>query len=80
MSFDEVTTIYNGFWICIHAYVIQSWVRIPILLQVKCIMDGFGNNNLIEIIIVTLIRCGGLRKEDVSEKLLCFGADGTFVF
>jgi hypothetical protein len=43
-------------------------------------VDGLGNNNLIEIIIVTLIRCGGLRKEDVLEKLLCFGANGAFVF
>ncbi len=80
MSCDEITTIDNGFWICIHAYVVQSWVRIPILLQVECIMDGFGNKNLIEVIIVTLIRWWGLRKEDVSKKMLCFGANGAFVF
>ncbi len=35
ISCDEVTMIDNGSWICIHAYVVQSWVRIPILLQVE---------------------------------------------
>jgi hypothetical protein len=30
LSCDAVTMINNGSWICIHAYVVQSWVRIPI--------------------------------------------------
>jgi hypothetical protein len=80
VSCDEVTTVDNGFWICIHAYVVQSWVRIPILLQVECVVDGLGNKNLIEVIIVILIRCRGLIKEDVSKTLLCFGVNGAFFF
>ncbi len=43
-------------------------------------MDGLGNNNLTEVIIVVLMRCGGLTREDVSKKLLCFGANGAFIF
>jgi hypothetical protein len=43
-------------------------------------MDGAGNNNLIEVIIVILIRCGSLIREDVLTNLLCFGVDGAFVF
>jgi hypothetical protein len=34
----------NGSWICIHAYVVQSWVRIPILLQVEWVVDRMGSN------------------------------------
>jgi hypothetical protein len=71
MSCDEVTsTIDNGFSICIHAYVVQLWVRFLILFQVERIVDGLGGINLIEIIIVALMRCGDLTREDVSKKLL----------
>jgi hypothetical protein len=80
VSCDEVTTIDNSSWICIYVHVVQSWVKIPILLQVECIMDGLGNNNLTKVIIVTLIRCKGFIREDVSKKLICFGANGAFVF
>jgi hypothetical protein len=31
-------------------------------------------------VIVALMRCGGLTREDVSKKLLCFGANGAFIF
>ncbi len=43
-------------------------------------MDGLGNNNLTEVIIVALMKCGGLTREDVSKKMLCFGANGAFIF
>jgi hypothetical protein len=43
-------------------------------------VDGLGKNNLIEVIIVALMRCGGLTREDVSKKMLSFGANGTFIF
>jgi len=80
MSCDEVTIVDNGSWICTHAYVVQLWVKVPILLQIEYIMHGSNNNNLTEIIIVTLMKFGGLTREDKSKKLLCFGVDGAFVF
>jgi hypothetical protein len=48
--------------------------------QVEQIVDGLGGNNWTKVIIVALMRCGGLTREDVSKKLLCFGANGTFIF
>jgi hypothetical protein len=42
-------------------------------------MDGFGFNNFIEVIMATLMKGGGLIKEDVTKKL-CFGVDGAFLF
>jgi hypothetical protein len=78
MSCDEITIVDNGSWICTH--VVQLWVKVPILFQIECIMDGSGSNTLIEIIIVALMKYGGLTREDMSKKLLCFGANGAFIF
>jgi hypothetical protein len=50
------------------------------LFQVERIVDGLGGKNLTKVIIVALIRCGDLTREDVSKKLLCFGANRTFIF
>ncbi len=80
MSCDEITIIDNGSWICTHAYVVQLWVKVPIMLQIECIMDGLGSNNLTKIIIVAWMKYGGLTREDMSKTLLCFGVDGAFVF
>ncbi len=77
---NEVTTIDNVSWICIHAYVVQSLVKVPILLQIEHIVNGSSSNNLTKVIIITLMRCGGLTMKDVSKKLLCFGVDGAFIF
>ncbi len=76
---DEVTTIDNDSWICVHAYMVDSWIKVLILLCVERVMDGYGFNNLTEIIMSTLMKGGALIKEDVTKKL-CFGVDGPFVF
>ncbi len=79
-SCDEVTTIDNGSWICVHAYMVDFWIRVLILLCVEGVMDGPDFNNLTEVIMmVTLMKGEGLIKEDVTKKL-CFGVDEAFVF
>jgi hypothetical protein len=45
------------------------------LLCVERIVDGYGSNNLTEIIMVALMKGGGLIREDVAKKK-CFGAYG----
>ncbi len=42
-------------------------------------MDGSSSTNLIEVIMVALLKGGGLIKEDVAKKL-CFGADVASIF
>jgi hypothetical protein len=32
---DEVSTMDNGSWISIHAYVMQHWVKVPMLISLK---------------------------------------------
>ncbi len=76
---DEVTTIDNGSWICVHAYMVDFLIRVLILLCVEGVMDGSGFNNLTEVIMATLMKGEGLIKEDVTKKV-CFDVDGAFVF
>jgi hypothetical protein len=52
----------------------------PILVCVNKIVDGFGSNNPIEIIMNVLLKDGGLSRQDFSKKILCFGAYGMNVF
>jgi hypothetical protein len=54
--------------------MVDFWIRVLILFCVEKIMDGSGSNNLIEVIMVALLKGGGLTKEDVAKKL-CFGVD-----
>jgi hypothetical protein len=49
-SYDEVTTIDNGSWICVYAYVVDGWTRVHVLICVDQIVDGSSSNNLTEVI------------------------------
>jgi hypothetical protein len=75
-----VATINNGYWICVHAYVVDGWTKVLILICVEQIVDGLGSNNLTKVIMNFMMKGGGLSKEELSKKLLCFGADGMNVF
>jgi uncharacterized protein related to proFAR isomerase len=50
------------------------------LVCVDQIVDGLNSNNLIEVIMNPMMKGGGLSKEELSKKLLCFGVDGVNVF
>jgi hypothetical protein len=50
------------------------------LVCVEQIADGLGSNNLIEVIMNFMMKGGGLNKEELSKKLLCFGVDQVNVF
>jgi len=65
---------------CIHAYVLEFWVRVLILFQVEWIVNSSGSFNFTKVIMATLMKCGGLPKVDVAKKLLFFNADGAFVW
>jgi hypothetical protein len=79
-SYDEVTTIDNGSWICVNAYTVDGWTKVPILICVDQIVNGSNSNNLIKVIMNSMMKGGGLSREKLSKKLLCFGADGINVF
>jgi hypothetical protein len=43
----EVSTIDNGSWISIHAYVVQNWSRVPYLISLEKVVEGPGSDNLV---------------------------------
>ena len=40
LTCDEVSTIDNGSWISIHAYVVQNWSRVPFLISLEKVVEG----------------------------------------
>jgi hypothetical protein len=71
----------NQIWISIHVYVVNSdYFRLPYLLALERVEGGTGSNNLTKLITSFLKENGGLLRENIQTKLLCFGADGASVF
>ncbi len=64
---------------CMHI-VVDCWTRVPTLVCVYKIVDMLGSNNFIELIMNAVMKGGGLTKEDLSRKFLCFGVDEVNVF
>jgi hypothetical protein len=54
--------------------------KVFILIWVDQIVDGLGFNNLIKVTINFMMEGGGLSKEELSKKLLCFAVDGVNMF
>ncbi len=57
---DEVSTMHNWSWIFIHAYVMQHWVKIPMLNYLQKVVDGVEADNLTIVIMEALQKGGGL--------------------
>jgi hypothetical protein len=64
LSCDEVTTIDNGWWICVHAYVIDCWSKVPILVCLDTIVDRSCSNNLTQVIMNALLKCSDWLKRN----------------
>jgi len=49
---DEVSTINNQSWLSIHCYVVENWVRIPILISLDRVVTTLqvqGSENIIKV-------------------------------
>ncbi len=60
---DEVFTIDNQSWLSIHCYVVENWVRIPILIsldRVVTTLQVHGSESIIKVFIEALMTNGGL--------------------
>jgi hypothetical protein len=77
---DETTSVDNGSWLSVHAYVYEDWTRVPHLIALSRIQEAPTADHLIPVIVEALEKGGGVGSEDLREKLLCFGADGVTVF
>jgi len=80
ISVDKVTTIDNTLWLGVHVYAMDSWEKVPHLLHLSCVSSGGIAYHLTNMIIFSLMGEGGLSREDIASKLVCFGADGVSMF
>ena len=80
LTCDEVSTIDNGSWISIHAYVVQNWSCVPFLISLERVVEGGGSNNLTQVIIDALTGVAKMARFVLSKTLSCFGADNVTIF
>jgi hypothetical protein len=80
LSADEVTAIGGESWLSMHLYICLGFKYVSILLALVCLVDGNDTNALKETMYFQLCFHIGLEEKQVGEKLVCFGADGVFVF
>ena len=79
LSLDEVTTIDNTSWVCIHVYTVQNNVRQPHLLYVTKLRDNATAETLFQLVKSNLIEYGAMDELTIVKKLVCVGADGASV-
>ncbi len=60
LTCDEVTTLDNWSWILVHGYCVQDSCRIPILLFVKCILEGSNVQNLTKVMMSFIFNVASL--------------------
>ncbi len=79
-SCDEVTTCDQQLWVSIHAYVVEGWQIILLLLLLQQVVDGATSDNLKHISVDVMILYGDLTEENISAKLITFGVNVVSVF
>jgi len=70
----------NGSWISIHAYIVENYVRVPHLISLQCLVDGSGANSPTLVITKALQSGRNLTIDQISRRLICFGADDVSTF
>ncbi len=80
MNCDEMTIVDNQSWVNIHAYLVDGFKCISILLNLEKLIGDGTIDNLTIVISNFLLVYGGLIVEKISNKLICFGFDGVVVF
>ena len=79
LSLDEVTTIDNTSWVCMHVYTINDLCRQPFILSIAKLDCSAIATKLYELLKSTLIDCGGMDIMEIAKNLVCVGVDGALV-
>jgi hypothetical protein len=64
----------------VHAYVIDGFKRMLLLLNLEKVFGRGSTNNLIVVILRSLVEYGGLIIEQIASKLVYFCLNGVVVF
>ncbi len=68
LSSDEVFIVDNQSWLFMHYYVMQNWVKIPILIYLDWVIEGSRSDNLTKVIMEALMIGGGVLKDQIAQK------------
>jgi hypothetical protein len=63
-----------------HAYVVEDFRKMPILVNLKQIMNGCTINNLTDMIKIFMKVFRGLLDHDLATKVIYFDVDGVGTF
>jgi len=77
VTVDEVTTVDNNNFLSIRAYIVQNWVRIPLLISLQRVECSSNVENLTEMIVGAINLGGGLDSKAIANKLMSLGANGA---
>lgn len=59
VNVDEVTAVDNSSFLLVHAYIIQDWMRIPLLISLQPLECSPNAENLIDLIVGAISTGGG---------------------
>ncbi len=60
LNCDEVSTVDNQSWLFVYYYMVENWVRIPILICLEKVVAHSRSDNLTKVIMEALMIDGGL--------------------
>ncbi len=63
-----------------HAYVVENWKKQPLFFNLERVVDRGTSTNIIVVIVYYFIDLCGLSMVDITNKVVCFGANGVIVF
>jgi hypothetical protein len=58
----------------------HNWAKNLILIFLDQVVEGLGNDNMTKVIMQVLMISGGVQRNQIAQKLICFGANGVNVF
>jgi hypothetical protein len=77
---DKMMMANNKSLINIHVYLVDGFKCIPILLNLKKMVNGGTFNNLSNVIFESLMVYEGFIMYEINSKLICFGYDSVVIF
>ncbi len=69
VNYDEVTNINNQSWCSMHAYIVDGFRRLPLMLNLERLFSENIVDNLTALILRSLMEYGGLTIKHVASKL-----------
>ena len=67
----------NGSWLSVHLYVVEDWLRVPLLVALQRVEEAPKADALTRIIMEVVEVGGHIDRHTISSKLLSFGSDGA---